>query len=101
MILHLILQQGKKFEEEHDLGKRRENPYHNENRYIRTQLYSKNYDAFMFPDIDFSKFPVHLWESSLLCGLKWGRNQCVSIETVSTTVNFGPLFCQQGQSHCP
>lgn len=41
MILRLILQHGKNLRKD-VTWEREENPYHNENRYIRTQLYSKN-----------------------------------------------------------
>lgn len=74
---------------------RRENLYHQENRYIRTQLY-KN-----ILHLSFQKYTSQncFWEIFLLCGIKWGGGggeQFVSIETVqhnSEEFSFGPLVC--------
>ena len=97
MILRLILQHGgekKKLEEGHDQGKR-VRTFTTMKIYIRTQLYNKNITHLSFPEIYFSKLPIHLWERSLLCG-KVGGNQSVSIETVQHNrkeFNFGPHVC--------
>ena len=96
MILHLILQHGGggELEEGHDQGKR-VRTLTTMKIYIRTQLYNKNIIHLSFPEIYFSKLPIHLWERSLLCG-KWGENQSVSIETVQHNrkeFHFGPHVC--------
>ena len=99
MILHLILQHwgvgwGGGLEEGHDQGKR-VRTLTTMKIYIRTQLYNKNIIHLSFPEIYFSKLPIHLWERSLLCG-KVGGNQSASIETVQHNrkeFNFGPHVC--------
>lgn len=55
MILHLILQYGKKVRKDMT-WERRENIYHQENRYIRTQLY-KNIIHLSFQKYTSQNFP--------------------------------------------
>lgn len=85
----------KNLEEEHNLGKRRENPYHNENRYIRTQLY-KNIIHLSFQKYTSQNFPFAYGKHPSSVALSGRGNQFVSIETVQHNkkeFNFGPLVC--------
>lgn len=69
----------KKFKEGHHLGQR-ENPYHNENRYIRTQQYKKNIIHLNFRNIclktSFMRKTPPLWHGG-------EGHQFVSIENSS------------------
>ena len=93
MILCLILQV--KTEKEHNLGKRRGNPYHNENRYIRTQL-CKNIIHLSFHKYTAQNFSFTYRKHPSSVTLARRRNQVVSIETVQHNrkeFEFGPLVC--------